>query len=117
MPSFFTALVTLAFALSGSFTTLAVASALERLVIYLAVSAATLRLRRPALDESVRPATFPFGPTVPVLAIVISVLMLAGANRPQFLGGTVALAIGTAVYLKNCFALLRQNSKTKVNWT
>jgi len=101
----FTALVTLAFALSGSFTILAVASALGRLVIYLSVGAATLRLRQGVLREKVRPATFtiPLGPLVPVLAIVISLLMLAGANLAQFLGGTAALAIGAALYAVNYY--------------
>jgi APA family basic amino acid/polyamine antiporter len=51
----FTALVTLAFALSGSFTVLAVISALGRLVIYLSVCAATLRLRQPAFRDRIRP--------------------------------------------------------------
>jgi amino acid transporter len=85
----FTALVTLAFALSGSFTVLAIASALGRLVIYLSVCAATLRLRQPASGTPVLPATFiiPLGPTVPILATAISLLMIAGANRVQFLGG------------------------------
>jgi len=102
----FTALVTLAFALSGSFTILAVASALGRLVIYLSVGAATLRLRQGVLREKVRPATFtiPLGPLVPVLAIVISLLMLAGANLAQFLGGTAALAIGAALYAINYYS-------------
>jgi APA family basic amino acid/polyamine antiporter len=116
----FTALVTLAFALSGSFATLAVASALGRLIIYLSVCVATLRLRQPVFGESVRPATFtiPLGPIVPIVAIVISLLMLAGANQVQFLGGIVALAIGAALYLGNShFALRRQNTKADVSST
>jgi amino acid transporter len=116
----FTALVTLAFALSGSFTMLAVASALGRLVIYLSVCVATLRLRRPPLGELVRPATFiiPFGPIVPILAIIISLLMIAGANSLQFLGGTVALATGAAVYIANRrLALRRQKVKPGQNST
>ena len=109
--------MTLAFALSGSFTVLAVISALGRLVIYLSVCAATLRLRQPAFREQVQPATFiiPLGPLVPMLAIAISLLMLAGANRQQFLGGTAALAIGAALYLgNNGLARRRQNAKVEV---
>jgi len=54
----------------------------------------------------------PLGPTVPIVAIAISLLMLAGANRLQFLGGTVALAIGAAVYITSRrFALRQQNAK------
>jgi amino acid transporter len=115
-----TALVTLAFALSGSFATLAVASALGRLVIYLSVCTATLRLRQPTFDKSVLPATFiiPLGPVVPLLAIAISLLMLLGANRVQFIGGMVALAIGAALYLGHSrFALRRQNAEADVRTT
>jgi hypothetical protein len=36
-----------------------------------------------------------------MLAIAISLTMLAGANLQQFLGGTAALAIGAALYLGN----------------
>jgi len=113
----FTALATLAFALSGSFTVLAVTSALGRLIIYLSVCTATLRLRHPAFREQIRPATFiiPLGPLVPMLAIAISLLMLAGANRQQFLGGTAALAIGAALYVgNNGLARRRQNAKAEV---
>jgi basic amino acid/polyamine antiporter, APA family len=116
----FTALVTLAFALSGSFTVLAIASALGRLVIYLSVCAATLRLRQPASGTPVLPATFiiPLGPIVPILAIAISLLMIAGAYGVQFLGGTVALATGAALYLGNSrFALRRQDAKAEANST
>jgi amino acid transporter len=116
----FTALVTLAFALSGSFTMLALASAFGRLVIYLSVCTATLRLRQPAFGAVARPAMFiiPLGPTVPILAILISLLMLAGANRLQFLGGTVALAIGAAVYITSRrFALRQQIAKPEVKPT
>jgi APA family basic amino acid/polyamine antiporter len=112
----FTALVTLAFAVSGSFTMLAVASALGRLVIYVSVCAATLRLRQPAFRELVRPATLiiPLGPLVPMLAIAISALMLAGANRQQFLGGMAALAMGAALYLcHNGFASRQQNARQR----
>jgi basic amino acid/polyamine antiporter, APA family len=110
----FTALVTLALALSGSFTVLAIASALGRLVIYLSVCAATLRLRRPA--SRVLPATFiiPLGPIVPILAIAISLLMIAGANQGQFLGGAVALATGAALYLgRLARAKAKANSPTR----
>jgi amino acid transporter len=116
----FTALVTLAFALLGSFTMLAFASAFGRLIIYLSVCVATLRLRQPVFGGFARPATFiiPLGPTVPTLAILISLLMLAGADRLQFLGGTVVLAIGAAVYITSRrFALQQQNAKPEVQST
>jgi amino acid transporter len=99
----FTTLVALALALSGSFVLLAVASAVARLVAYTGACAATLRLRQPRFREIVKPAAFviPLGPLVPVLAIAVSLLILAGAARAQLLGGAVGLAAGAALFLAN----------------
>jgi APA family basic amino acid/polyamine antiporter len=99
----FTTLMALGLALSGSFTMLAVASAVARLVTYTGACAATLRLRHQRFLGVVEPATFviPMGAVVPLLAIAVSLLILAGATRPQLLGGTAALAVGAALFLAN----------------
>lgn len=98
-----TAMLALVFALSGSFAVLAVASAIARLLTYMCVCAATLRLRDPGLRGSVAPAAFvtPMGALVPWLAMALSLLMLAGATRQQLLGGTAAVAIGAAWFVVN----------------
>jgi len=98
-----TTVVALALALSGSFAILAVASAVARLVTYMGASAATLRLRQPRFQGLVKPATFvlPLGPLVPLLAMAVSLLILAGATRPQWLGGAVALVVGAALFVTN----------------
>jgi APA family basic amino acid/polyamine antiporter len=92
----FTSIVAVVLALTGSFAKLAVVSALSRLVMYAGVSAATLRLRSPRFAESVKPATFvaPLGPVVPLVALLVSVAIAAGATREQLLGGLAALAAG-----------------------
>jgi basic amino acid/polyamine antiporter, APA family len=97
----FTTLVALGLALSGSFTMLAVASAVARLITYTGACAATLRLRHRRFRGMVMPATFviPMGGLVPVLAIAVSLLILAGATRQQLLGGAAALAVGAALFL------------------
>ncbi len=99
----FTAIVALALALSGSFAVLAVASAIARLVIYISVSAATIRLRHRTFAGEVHPARFvlPMGMLVPLLAIAVALLMLAGATRPQLVGGAAALVIGAALFIAN----------------
>ena len=99
----FTTLVALGLALSGSFVLLAVASAVARLVAYTGACAATLRLRHPRLENTVKPATFviPLGPVVPLLAIAVSLLILAGATRAQLLGGAAGLAAGAALFVAN----------------
>lgn len=99
----FTTLTALVLALSGSFVILAVASAVARLVAYTGACAATLRLRSARFDGRVNPPTFviPFGPVVPVLAVAVSLLILAGASRAQLIGGAVGLAAGAMLFLAN----------------
>ncbi|HIN18267.1 MAG TPA: APC family permease, partial [Gammaproteobacteria bacterium] len=95
--------IAMTLALSGSFVALATASAVARLITYTGVAAATLRLRRQEFQESVRSPTFrtPVGPLVPVLAIVVSLVILVGASREQLMGGALALAVGMIVFLWN----------------
>lgn len=99
----FTSAVALALALSGSFAKLAVVSALARLVTYTGACAATLRLRSPSFAESVKPATFtaPLGSVVPIVAILVSAAVVAGATREQLLGGFAALAVGALLFAVN----------------
>jgi APA family basic amino acid/polyamine antiporter len=97
----FTSAVALALALSGSWEKIAIVSALARLVTYTGACAATLQLRRPEFADRVKPATFtaPLGPLVPIVAIIVSMAVVAGASRLQLLGGTAALAAGAVLFL------------------
>ena len=92
--------VALGLALSGTFVVLATASAISRLVVYVATCASTLRLRSPRFEGRVKPATFvvPFGPVIPMAAIAISLTILAGATSAQLTGGVLAIAAGTVLY-------------------
>lgn len=96
----FTSLVLIALALSGSFVFLAAVSAVARLVIYLSTCLATLRLRRAEFAGEVGAATFtvPLGPLVPAVACVLTVTFLAGATAQQLLAGTGALVAGAVLY-------------------
>jgi amino acid transporter len=98
-----TTLVSLGLALSGSFAVLALASAIARLATYIAVCAATIRLRHASLRGAVKPATFtiPMGALIPLLAIGVSLAMFAGATRQQLLGGAVTLMAGAALFVAN----------------
>ncbi len=93
--------VALALALTGSFVQLAAVSAVARLVMYLAVTTATLVLRRRPPTEEMRAAEFtvPLGPVVPVLATIIALSILAGATRQQLLSGAVALVVGAVLFV------------------
>jgi APA family basic amino acid/polyamine antiporter len=99
----FTSTVALALALGGSFAKLALVSALARLVTYTGACAATLRLRSPKFAAAVQPATFvaPLGPVMPIVAILVSMAIVAGATREQLLGGGLALAAGAVFFAIN----------------
>lgn len=96
-----TASVSLVLAVSGTFAALAAASAISRLVVYVATCASTLRLRSPQFEGRLAPALFtvPLGPLVPAAAIVIALAILAGASTLQLLSGFGALAAGALLYL------------------
>ena len=93
--------VSLVLALSGTFTTLALASSISRLIVYVATCASTLRLRTPQFAQRVSAPTFvaPWGPIIPITAIVIALTILAGATPQQLMAGGLALAAGALLYL------------------
>jgi APA family basic amino acid/polyamine antiporter len=97
----FTAGVALVLAVSGTFQSLAAASAISRLIVYVTTCASTLRLRSSRFDNAVKPPVFvvPFGPAIPLAAIVIALAILAGATPLQLAAGTGALAGGAVLYL------------------
>jgi len=106
----FTAAVSLVLALSGRYAALATVSAISRLVVYLFTCASTIRLRHPRFAGRVPPPLFmvPLGPTVPALAIVVALTILAGATPQQLRAGAIALAAGAALY-----AIARFTSPTR----
>jgi basic amino acid/polyamine antiporter, APA family len=96
-----TAAISLVLATTGTFVTLGVASAISRLVVYVATCASALRLRSPEFNGRVSPVrlTLPFGPVIPVAAIAIALCILAGATAQQLLAGAAALAAGAALFV------------------
>jgi basic amino acid/polyamine antiporter, APA family len=106
----FTSVVAVALALSGSFAQIAVVSAVARIVTYTSVSAATLRLRSPAFQGRVNPPTFttPFGPVIPIVAILVGLAVIAGATRAQLVGGLSALAVGALIFIVRTRLLRRE---------
>lgn len=97
----FTSVVLVALAVTGSFVFLAAVSAVARLVIYLSTCLATLWLRRHEGVPGVAAATFtaPLGPVIPLAASAISLGILAGATTQQLLAGLAALAAGAVLYV------------------
>ena len=105
-----TSAVALALAVTGSFVTMAAASAISRLVVYVLSCAATIRLRGERFQGRlgpeatggvpIKPPMFvlPGGPAIPVIAILSSLLILFGANQTQLVSGTWALVAGAVLY-------------------
>jgi amino acid transporter len=96
-----TAAVALVLAVSGSFRSMAAVSAISRLIVYVATCASALRLRSRRFDDAVKPALFvvPFGPVIPIAAIAIALVILAGATREQLLAGAYAVAAGAVLFV------------------
>ena len=97
----FTAGVSLALALSGTFAWLAIASAIARLVVYGASCGAAIALRRPGHAGPVGSALFvsPLSPLLPVLGVAIAAVLVATASRAQLLAGGAALSAGALLFL------------------
>jgi amino acid transporter len=105
-----TSVVSFVLAVTGSFVTMAAASAISRLLVYVATCASQMRLRsaRHGVQETsrviegivVNPASFrlPGGHVIPVLAILISMMILVLASRIQLISGTWALVAGAILY-------------------
>jgi APA family basic amino acid/polyamine antiporter len=96
-----TAAISLVLATTGSFVTMAQASAVSRLIVYVATCAAALRLRHPKFDGVVAEPKMrvPLGPVIPVLAILIALAILFGATAVQLRAGAIALAAGAVLFL------------------
>jgi basic amino acid/polyamine antiporter, APA family len=95
-----TAAISLVLAVTGTFVGMAAASAVSRLVVYVATCAAALRLRSPRFSGEVPEPTMrvPFGPVIPVLAILIALAILAGATPQQLRAGLYALTAGAVLF-------------------
>ena len=95
-----TAAIALVLATTGSFVTMAQASAVSRLLVYVATCAAALRLRSPRFAGVVPEPTMrvPLGPVIPVAAILIALAILFGATPVQLRAGAIALAAGAVLF-------------------
>lgn len=97
----FTAAVSLVLAATGSFATMAQASAVSRLIVYVATCAAALRLRTPRFAGVVPEPTMrvPFGPVIPLAAMAIAFAILFGARPEQLRAGAIAVAVGAVLFM------------------
>lgn len=110
--SIVTAVFSILLAWSGSFTTLAAISAVSRFTQYLPTCIAVIIFRKKWSDKE-RPYTIPFGLTIPIIAIVVSLWMLAQAQISQLIwgfGGCIVVLPFYFIYLnKKRKGLIKEN--------
>ncbi|HJR54505.1 MAG TPA: amino acid permease [Gemmatimonadota bacterium] len=84
-------------ALSGSFVQLALLSVVARLAMYIGTAAAVpvLRGKFPRTEETI---VLPGGPTIPIAALLLCLVFLAGAEPRNLVMGAIALAVGAVIY-------------------
>lgn len=83
--------------LTGSFESLATLSVVFRFFQYIPTALAVLKLRKSEPNTKVA-FRIPFGPVVPVVAIIVSVIMLVADNTMNVVYGVVGAVIATGVY-------------------
>lgn len=92
-----TAAITLPIALSGSFTTLAAISVVSRFAQYLPTCLSILVFRKTKKDAE-RPFKIPFGPVIPIIAILVSIWLLSKASLHNLIWGFGGLIIAIPFY-------------------
>jgi amino acid transporter len=90
--------LSLVLALTGSFVQLAMLSVVARLTTYICTAAAVPVLRR---RRTVRPGAvrLPGGPTIPLLALGLSLAFVLSARAEDLIAGAIALTAGSVLYL------------------
>ena len=90
--------LSLALALTGSFVQLALLSVVARLFTYIGTAVSVLVLQRRHGDAP-GAMQLPGGPLIPVLALLLSLGLLASAKPENLVAGAIALATGAVVFL------------------
>jgi APA family basic amino acid/polyamine antiporter len=59
------------------------------------LSVPVLRRKMPQTERAIR---LPGGPTIPIIAFAICLLFLSAAEKKNWIGGGIALAVGALIY-------------------
>jgi amino acid transporter len=89
--------IALALALTGSFVQLAMLSIVARLTTYIGTAAAVPILRR-RFAHRTNALRLPGGVTIPIAALIVSLVFLASAATRNLITGAIALAIGAVIF-------------------
>jgi APA family basic amino acid/polyamine antiporter len=90
--------VALGLMLTGTAEDLAVLSAIARLATYMGTVLSVPVLRR-RMAQTPRTIRLPGGDAIPVAAFAICLLFLSAADKKNWIGGGIALAVGAIVYV------------------
>lgn len=90
------ALLAVALAMSGSFVELASLSVIARVATYIGTAAAVPILRRRLVDRAAM--RLPLGPTIPIAALLVAMMLLGSATAASLLGVAAALLAGGIIY-------------------
>lgn len=92
-----TVILTIPIALSGSFTELALISAISRFAQYLPTCLAVpvLRWKKPGIKRSFK---IPFGPVIPIIAVLVSIWILFQSSTQEIIWGLGGLIIAIPLY-------------------
>ena len=82
---------------SGKFEELAALSVVFRFFQYIPTALAVLVLRKKYPDKKVV-FRVPFGPVIPILAVLVSLVMIWGENPMNYVYGLIGVLIASAVY-------------------
>ena len=99
--------VALLLMLTGTAEDLAVLSAIARLATYMGTVASVPVLRR-KMRHTPRTISLPGGDTIPILAFAICLLFLSAAEKKNWIGGGIALAVGAVIYALGPFGAARK---------
>jgi APA family basic amino acid/polyamine antiporter len=89
--------ISLVLALSGSFVQLALLSVIARLTTYIGTAAAVPILRR-RFGVRTNVVRLPGGLTIPMAALVLSMVLLTNARSGSLIAGSIGLAVGAVLY-------------------
>jgi hypothetical protein len=98
-------------ALSGTFTELAVLSALTTAPFYIAGCAATWRLVRRGVAESGEPLKFRWLGTATILGIASMLALIALGSRAEIMGLIALIGASVVVYLLQTQVRLRRSAR------
>ena len=98
--------------LTGTAEELAVLSAIARLATYMGTVASVPVLRR-KMPQTPRAIRLPGGDLIPILAFAICLLFLSAAEKKNWIGGGIALAVGAVIYAIGPFRAAASERKAR----